>query len=76
MPSVRQFVLEEMENMDEPADNNDLQDLMQQPTVSHLSITDKIKHFLTGYLTTLMAYQLPQTASCKLAFGLVTFSFH
>ncbi|MDB5129427.1 hypothetical protein [Mucilaginibacter sp.] len=44
-PSVRQFVLEEMENMENPADNNDLQDMLQQPTVSHQSITDKIKAF-------------------------------
>jgi hypothetical protein len=42
---VRQFVLEEMEGKDNLNDNNDIQDLMQQPTVSHLSITDKIKAF-------------------------------
>ena len=44
-PSVRQFVLEEMENMENPADNNDLQDMLQQPVVSHQSTTDKIKAF-------------------------------
>jgi hypothetical protein len=42
---VRQFVLEEMEDKDDLNNNNDIQDLMQQPTVSHLSVTEKIKSF-------------------------------
>jgi hypothetical protein len=42
---VRQFVLEEMEGKDNLNDNNDTQNMLQQPTVSHQSITDKIKAF-------------------------------
>ena len=42
---VRQFVLEEMEGKETLNDNNDIQDMLQQPTVSHLSVTDKIKAF-------------------------------
>jgi hypothetical protein len=44
-PSVRQFVLEEMENMETPADNNDLQDMLQQPVQTHHSVIERIKTF-------------------------------
>ena len=52
---VRQFVLEEMEVKDNLNDNNDIQDMMQQPTVSHLSITDKIKAFFNRLFNILAA---------------------
>lgn len=42
---VRQFVLEEMEGKDNLNDNNDTQNILQQPAVSHQSVTDKIKAF-------------------------------
>jgi hypothetical protein len=42
---VRQFVLEEMEGKDPLNDNNDMQNMLQQPVISHQSITDKIKAF-------------------------------
>jgi hypothetical protein len=42
---VRQFVLEEMEGKNDLNENNDMQNMPQQPTVSHQSIADKIKAF-------------------------------
>ena len=52
---VRQFVLEEMEGKDNLNDNNDIQDMLQQPTVSHLSITEKIKAFFNRLFNILAA---------------------
>ena len=42
---VRRFVLEEMEKPEIPADNNDMQDALTQPSTQHQSIISKIKGF-------------------------------
>ncbi len=52
---VRQFVLEEMEGKDNLNDNNDMQDILQQPVVSHQSITDKIKAFFNRIFNSITA---------------------
>jgi hypothetical protein len=46
---VRQFVLEEMEAKDNEDDIND-PTMLQQPTVTHQSLTDKIKAFFSRLL--------------------------
>lgn len=57
-PSVRQFVLEEMESMNAPVDNNHLQDMLQQPVKTHHSFTYKIKSFFNRLFNSYSATNL------------------
>ena len=42
---IRLFVLEEMENPNEPENNHDMQNMLQQPNVSQQTLLSKIKTF-------------------------------